>query len=109
MGNILSSLAVAVATSIFSIIGTLYVQKRKNENLTKKSALYLNLKQTKSDIDREKKVIDGTSLDEIWPMAYFTPFDYIDVLRELKDKLSEQEIMDINNFYENVKKMIIRK
>lgn len=54
MENILSSLAVAVVTSILSIIGTLYVQKRKNENSTKKNALYLylNLKQTKSDIDR---------------------------------------------------------
>lgn len=107
MENILSSLAVAVVTSILSIIGTLYVQKRKNENSTMKNALYLylNLKQTKSDIDREKKIIDGTSWDEIWPMAYFSPFDYIDVLSELKDKLSEQEMMDINNFYESVKKI----
>lgn len=107
MGNILSSLAVAVITSVLSIIGTLYIQKRMNENSTKKNALYLylNLKQTKLDIDREKKIIDGTSWDEILPMAYFTPFDYIDVLSELKDKLSEQEMMDINNFYESVKKI----
>lgn len=107
MWNILSSLLVAVVTSILSIIGTLYVQKRKNENSTKKKALYLylNLKQTKSDIDREKKIIDGTSWDEILPMAYFTPFDFIGILSELKDKLSEQEMMDINNFYESVKKI----
>lgn len=107
MENILSSLAVAVVTSILSIIGTLYVQKRMNENSTKKNALYLylNLKQTKSDIDREKQIIDGTSWDEIWPMAYFTPFDYIGVLSELKDKLSEQEMLDINYFYESVKKL----
>lgn len=107
MGNILSSLIVAIVTSILSIIGTLYVQKRKNENSTKKNALYLylNLKQTKSDIDREKKIIDGTSWDEILPMDYFTTFDYIGVLSELKDELNEQEIMDVNNFYESVKKI----
>lgn len=107
MANILSSLAVAVVTSILSIIGTLYVQKKKSENAIKKNALYLylNLKQIKADIDREKKIIDGTSWDEIWSMAYFTPFDYIGVLSELKDKLSEQEITDINNFYESVKKI----
>lgn len=107
MGNILSSLIVAVVTSILSIIGTLIVQRRKNENLTKKNALYLylNLKQTKLDIDREKKVIDGTSWDEILPMDYFTTFDYIGVLSELKDKLSEQEMTDVNNFYASVKKV----
>ncbi|MCM1101252.1 MAG: hypothetical protein NC398_07690 [Acetatifactor muris] len=107
MQNILSSLVVAVVTSVLSIIGTLYVQKRKSENATKKNALYLylNLKQIKSDIDKEKKIIDGTSWDEILPMAYFTPFDYIGVLSELNDKLSLQEMVDINNFYENVKKI----
>lgn len=107
MENILSSLIVAIITSILSIIGTMYVQKRKNENTIKKNAfyLYLNLKQTKSDIDREKKIIDGTSWDEIFPMAYFTPFDYIGVLSELKDKLSEEEIRNINSFYESVKKI----
>ena len=39
------------------------------------------------------------------PMTYFNPFDYIAVLSELKDKLTEQEIEDVNNFYENVKKI----
>jgi len=107
MENILSSLIVAIVTSILSIIGTLYVQNRKNKNETKKNALYLylNLKQTKSDIDKEKKIIDLNSWGEIQPMTYYTPFDYIAVLSELKDRLNEQEIMDINNFYENVKKI----
>ncbi len=111
MENILSSLIVAVVTSILSIIGTLFVQKRKNKSATKKNALYLylNLKQTKSNIDREKKIIDGTSWDEILPMAYFTPFDYIAVLCELRDKLSQQEMMNVNNFYESVKKIDTKK
>lgn len=105
--NIFSSLLVAVVTSILSIIGTLYVQKRRNESTIKKNALilYLNLKQTKLDIDKDKKVIDGAGENEIMPMTYFNPFDYIAVLSELKDKLTEQEIEDVNNFYENVKKI----
>lgn len=105
--KIFSSLLVAIVTSILSIIGTLYVQKRRNESTIKKNALilYLNLKQTKLDIDKDKKVIDGTGENEIMPMMYFNPFDYIAVLGELKDKLSEQEIEDVNNFYENVKKI----
>lgn len=105
--NIFSSLVVAVVTSILSIIGTLYVQKRKNKSNIKKNALilYLSLKQTKSDIDKDKKVIDGAGENEIVPMYYFNPFDYIAVLSELKDKLSENEIMDVNNFYESVKKI----
>lgn len=89
--NILSSLVVAVVTSILSIIGTLYVQKRKNKSIVKKNALYLylNLKQTKSNIDKDKKVIDGTCGNEIMPLNYFNSFDFIAVLSELKDKLSE--------------------
>lgn len=109
MNNILSSIIIAVVTAIFSVLGTLYVQKRKNESAIKKDALYLylNLKQTKAHIDNDKKVIDIEG--EIMPMSYFSLFDYIKVLSNLKDKLSEQEIMLINNFYENVKKIDIKK
>lgn len=109
--NIFSSLLAAVVTSILSIIGTLYVQKRKNKSIIRKNALifYLNLKQIKSDIDKDKKAIDGAGENEIAPMYYFSPFDYIAVLSELKDKLSEQEIMDVNNFYENVKRIDVKK
>lgn len=105
MTNILSSIMVAIITSVLTVLGILYVQKRKNESSIRKSALYLylNLKQTKSDIDEDKKAIDITG--EIMPMTYFSSFDYIQVLSELKDKLSEQEIMIINNFYEHVKKI----
>lgn len=107
MGSIVSSIITAIVTAIFTILGTLYVQKRKNESVIKKNALilYLNLKQTKSDIDKDKKVIDNASENEISPMGYFNPFNYIEVLSELKDKLSEREIIDVNNFYENVKKL----
>lgn len=107
MGNIVSSILTAIVTAFFSILGTLYVQKRKNESVIKKKALilYLNLKQTKSDIDKDKKVIDNSSENEISPMVYFNPINYIEVLSELKNRLSEQEIIDVNNFYENVKKL----
>lgn len=107
MDNILSSIMVAVITAILSVLGTLFVQKRKNENTTKKRALYLylNLKQTKADIDKDKKGIDGAGKVEIRPMNYFNPFDYIGVLSELKGKLSDYEIEVVNNFYENVKKI----
>lgn len=95
MGSIVSSIITAIVTAIFTILGTLYVQKRKNESVIKKNALilYLNLKQTKSDIDKDKKVIDNASENEISPMGYFNPFNYIEVLSELKDKLSEREII----------------
>ena len=111
MDNILSSILVAVITAILSVLGTLFVQKRKNESTTKKCALYLylNLKQTKADIDKDKKGIDGTDKIEIMPMNYFNPFDYIGVLSDLKDKLSEHEIEVVNNFYENVKKLDCKK
>jgi len=107
MENILSSLIVAIVTAIFSVLGTLYVQKKKNENSIRKSALYLylNLRQTKEDIDKDKKVVDNAGENEIFPMNYFSPFDYIAVLSELKDKMTEEEIMIVNNFYENVKKL----
>lgn len=107
MENILSSLIVAIVAAILSVLGTLYVQKRKNEGTIRKNALclYLNLRQVKADIDQDKKVIDENDENAISFRGYFNPFDYIEVLSELKDKLSEQEIMDINNFYENVKKL----
>lgn len=111
MENILSSILVAVITAILSVLGTLFVQKRKNESTTKKRALYLylNLKQTKADIDKDKKGIDGADKIEIMPMNYFNPFDYIGILSDLKEKLSEHEIEVVNNFYENVKKLDCKK
>ena len=107
MTNLLSSIIVAIITSILTVLGTLYVQKRKNENSIRKSALYLylNLRQTKEDIDKDKKVVDNAGENEIFPMDYFSSFDYIAVLTDLKDKMSEKEIMTVNNFYENVKKL----
>lgn len=107
MINLLSSIIVAIITSILTVLGTLYVQKRKNENSIRKSALYLylNLRQTKEDIDKDKKVVDNAGENEIFPMDYFSPFDYIAVLTDLKDKMSEKEIMTVNSFYENVKKL----
>lgn len=107
MDNILSSLIIAAVTAILSVLGTLYVQKRKYESSTKKCALYLylNLKQTKAYIDKDKKAIDGSAMDEITPINYFYPFDYIEILSDLKQKLNEQEIITVNNFYENVRKL----
>lgn len=106
MNNILSSIIIAIITAIFSVLGTLYVQKVKSENTNRKNALYLylNLKQTKYDIDGDKKAIDQAALNIVF-LPYFSSFDYIAVLSELKDKLSEHEIMVITNFYENVKKL----
>lgn len=107
MTNFLASIIVAIITSILTVIGTLFVQKRKNESAVRKNALYLylNLRQTKADIDKDKKVIDNAGENEIFPMSYFSPFDYIAVLSELKDKMAEDEIMTVNSFYENVKKL----
>lgn len=107
MTNLLSSIIVAIITSILTVLGTLYVQKRKNENSVRKCALYLylNLRQAKEDIDKDKKAVDNAGENEIFPMNYFSPFDYIAILSELKDKLTENEIMTVNNFYEIVKKL----
>ena len=107
MTNLLSSIMVAIITSILTVLGTLFVQKRKNESAIRKNALYLylNLRQTKADIDKDKKVVDNAGKNEIFPMSYFSPFDYIAVLSELKDKMTEDEIMTVSNFYENVKKL----
>ena len=107
MDNIFSSIIVAVVTAILSVLGTLYIQRRKNESNTKKSALYLylNLKQTKADIDKDKKGIDGAGEIDIMPMNYFNPFNYIGILCDLKERLSEHEIEVVNNFYDNVKKL----
>ena len=109
--EILLSITIAVITAILSVLGTLYVQRRKNESTIKKRALYLylNLKQTKADIDKDKKGIDGAGKIEIMPMSYFNPFDYIGILSDLKDKLGEHEIEIVNNFYENVKKLDCKK
>lgn len=107
MEDILSSLIVAIITSILTVLGTLYVQKRKSESIIRKNALYLylNLKQVKYDIDNDKRVIDRAGESEIMPMNYFSPFDYIDVLSVLKDKMTDEEIEVVNNFYEAVKKL----
>lgn len=111
MDNLLSSIIVATVTAILSVLGTLYVQRRKNESNIKKSALYLylNLKQTKADIDKDKKGIDGAGKIDIMPMNYFNPFNYIGILCDLKGRLSECEIQVVNNFYENVKKLDCKK
>lgn len=107
MEDILSSLIVAIITSILTVLGTLYVQKRKSESIIRKNALYLylNLKQVKYDIDNDKRVIDRAGESEIMPMNYFSPFDYIAVLSGLKDKMTDEEIEVVNNFYEAVKKL----
>lgn len=111
MENILSSLIVAIFTSILTVLGTLYVQKRKNKSTIRKNALYLylNMRQAKADIDQDKKAIDNNVESEISSMGYFNSFDYIGVLCELKDKLNEQEIIDINNFYEKIKRLESKK
>ena len=36
MGNIVSSIVVAIVTAICTVLGTLYVQKRKNESAVRK-------------------------------------------------------------------------
>lgn len=111
MDNLFSSIIVAVVTAMLSVLGTLFIQRRKNESTTKKNALYLylNLKQTKEDIDKDKKGIDGAGNLEIMPMNYFNPFDYIGTLCNLEGRLSEREIEVVNNFYENVKKLDCKK
>nr|WP_296467412.1 hypothetical protein [uncultured Acetatifactor sp.] len=106
MGNIVSSIVVAIVTAICTVLGTLYVQKRKNESAVRKCALclYLNLKQTKGAIDKDKKTIDQISMDIVF-MPYFSELDYIGLLSELKDKLNDKEIESVNHFYETVKKL----
>lgn len=117
MEDIIISIVVAIITSVCSILGTLFIQKILNERSIRANALYLylNLSQVKSHIDRDKKVIDeccdktGVSKNEIMPMNYISPFDYIGVLSKLKDKMSEHEIMSVYNFYETVKNLDYKK
>lgn len=101
----ISAIIASVITAILTIIGTQYQQKRKNNIACRKNALYLylNIKQIRTDIDRDKKAIDGNQ-PFLWT-PYFNPFDYTAVLCALNDKLTEQEISKIFNFYENIKKL----
>lgn len=103
MSAIISAILSAVLTAVLTIV----IQKGKSNNATKKNALYLymNLKQIKDYIDRDKKILDAVGNDKLIFMAYFNPYDYMAFLCALKNKLTKDEIMMISNFYEDVKKL----
>lgn len=105
--TIISSIIISILTALLTLCGTFLIQEHKSKSTIKKNALYmyLNLKQVKHDIDRDKRLYDNIENVVISFSLYFSPFDYISVLCELKVKLVDEEIQTVNDFYERVKKL----
>ena len=92
-----SAIIASIVTAVLTLIGTLYIQKRNNEHKYKRAALYLylNLRQLKKEIDDDKTQCNL--------MPYPNQIDYISVICSLNEKLSKEDILSINEFYEKVK------
>lgn len=99
----LSAIIASVVTAILTLIGTLFIQKRNSENRYRKDALYLylNLRQIKKAIDDDKKCVDSNKMCNLLP--YSNQIDYIGVICNLNDKLENEDVLNINDFFEKVK------
>lgn len=101
--NMESAIIASIVTAVLTLMGTLYIQKRNNDHKYKRAALYLylNLRQLKKEIDDDKKNIDSRTQCNLMP--YPNQIDYISVICSLNEKLSKEDILSINEFYEKVK------